>query len=217
MKIGITGISGVIGSVLYEGLKNKYEIIGFDLNNSDNNIDLMNPEGIFNEIDIVIHLAANKNNTDVFENLLEPNIIMCQRVFEECKKAKVKKVIFASSNHVQIKGFNFEGFGNPVNRLEKYILSNKDEYYPDSFYGVTKIFGEMLGKYYSEVENAFNFIGIRIGWVINPEDAPDTDYFNCMWLKNEDCINVFEDAIKNQNKFDILYGVSSDDIYKKES
>jgi hypothetical protein len=38
-----------------------------------------------------------------------------------------------------------------------------------------------------------------------------------MWLKNEDCINVFEDAIKNQNKFDILYGVSSDDIYKKES
>ena len=217
MKIAITGISGVIGSVLYEGLKNKYEIIGFDLNNSDNNIDLMNPEGIFNGIDIVIHLAGNKNNTDVFENLLEPNIIMCQRVFEECKKAKVKKVIFASSNHVQIKGFSFEGFGNPVNRLEKYILSNKDEYYPDSFYGVTKIFGEMLGKYYSEVENAFNFIGIRIGWVINPEDAPDTDYFNCMWLKNEDCIKVFEDAIENQNKFDILYGVSSDDIYKKES
>ena len=217
MKIAITGISGVIGSVLYEGLKNKYEIIGFDLNNSDNNIDLMNPEGIFNKIDIVIHLAGNKNNTDVFENLLEPNIIMCQRVFEECKKAKVKKVIFASSNHVQIKGFSFEGFGNPVNRLEKYILSNKDEYYPDSFYGVTKIFGEMLGKYYSEVENAFNFIGIRIGWVINPEDAPDTDYFNCMWLKNEDCIKVFRDAIENQNKFDILYGVSSDDIYKKES
>ena len=31
MKIGITGISGVIGSVLYQGLKNKYEIIGFDL------------------------------------------------------------------------------------------------------------------------------------------------------------------------------------------
>ena len=72
----------------------------------------------------------------------------------------------------------------------------------------------MLGKYYSEVENAFHFIGIRIGWVINPEDAPDTDYFNCMWLKNEDCIKVFTDAIENQNKFDILYGVSSDDIFK---
>ena len=35
--------------------------------------------------------------------------------------------------------------------------------------------------------------------------------------KNEDCIKVFTDAIENQNKFDILYGVSSDDIYKKES
>tara|TARA_R110002072_G_scaffold39201_1_gene112791 strand:+ start:412 stop:1062 length:651 start_codon:yes stop_codon:yes gene_type:complete len=215
MKIAITGISGVVGTVLYEGLKNKYEIIGIDLNNSDININLMNPEGVFNEIDIVIHLAGNKNNTDSFENLLEPNIIMCQRVFEECKKAKVKKVIFASSNHVQIKGFNLDGFGNPVKRLEKYILSTKDEYYPDSFYGVTKIFGEMLGKYYSEVENAFNFIGIRIGWVINPDLAPNTDYFNCMWLKNDDCIKIFEEAINNKNQFDILYGVSGNDIYEK--
>ena len=133
MKIAITGINGVIGKVLKERFKNKYQIIGIDLGNTDINKNLLYPEGVFNNIDIVIHLAGNKNNMDSFENLLEPNIIMVHRVFEECKKAGVKKVIFASSNHTQIKGFQLEGFGNPTKRIEKYILGKNDEYYPDSF------------------------------------------------------------------------------------
>jgi len=214
MKIAITGISGKIGTVLKKGLEHKYDIVGIDLHNTDININLMNPSGIFDDIDIVIHLAGHKNNTDTFENLLEPNIIMCQRVFEECKRAKVKKVIFASSNHTQIKGFLLEGYGNPTERLEKHILSKDDHYYPDSFYGVTKIFGEMLGKYYAEVEQVFSFVGIRIGWVIEAQNAPDTDYFKCMWLRDHDCVQIFEDAINSTMQFDIMYGVSGNNIYK---
>ncbi len=54
----------------------------------------------------------------------------------------------------------------------------------------------MLGKYYSEVEKAYQFIAIRIGWVIRDEtNKPDTDYFRAMWLTQEDCIKVFEEAI----------------------
>lgn len=215
MKIAITGINGIVGTVLKKGLVTKYDIIGIDLTKTDINRDLNNPIGIFNGIDIVIHLAGNKNNTDTFENLLTPNIIMCQKVFDECKKAGVKKVIFASSNHVQIKGFLLQGYGNPTDRLDKHILSKDDPYYPDSFYGVTKIFGEMLGKYYAEVENSFSFVAIRIGWVIDKNLAPDTDYFNCMWLKDKDCIEVFEQAIKSSEKFKILYGVSGEDIFDK--
>ena len=215
MRIAITGISGIVGTVLKEGLKNKYDIVGIDLYNANINRDLMNPSGIFDNIDVVIHLAGNKNNTDTFENLLEPNIIMCQRVFEECKKAKVKKLIFASSNHTQIKGFLLEGYGNPTQRLEEHILSKDDHYYPDSYYGVTKIFGEMLGKYYAEVEQAFSFVGIRIGWVIDEKLAPDTDYFKCMWLKDHDCVQIFENAINNNKQYDIMYGVSGDNIYIK--
>ena len=66
-------------------------------------------------------------------------------------------------------GIKLEGFGNPTERPEHHILGVKDEYYPDSFYACTKVFGEMLGKYYSEVEKAFSFISVRIGWVIKDE------------------------------------------------
>lgn len=217
MKIAITGSNGVIGKILSNHLKNNYDIITIDLCNADINCNLLYPEGVFNNIDIVIHLAGNKNNTDSFDNLIDPNIIMVQRVFEECKNSKVKKVIFASSNHTQIKGFKLEGPGNPTQRLENHILGVNSNYYPDSFYGVTKIFGEMLGKYYSECENYFSFIAIRIGWVINPSLAPNTDYFECMYLSELDCVDVFTKAINCNKIFEILYGVSGNDIYLKDT
>jgi nucleoside-diphosphate-sugar epimerase len=216
MKIAITGGGGTIGQILYNGLKNNYDVVTIDIKNAMVNTNLNNPIYLFDNVDIVIHLAGNKNNTDSFDKLLKPNIIMCQKVFDECKRANVKKVIFASSNHTQIQGFKLEGYGNPTQRLENVILSKDDPYYPDSFYGVTKIFGEMLGKYYSEVENAFDFVALRIGWVINPDDAPNTDYFNCMHLSNNDCIQCFKDAINSKERFSIKYGVSGNTIYKKE-
>ena len=41
----------------------------------------------------------------------------------------------------------------------------------------------MLGKYYSEVEKAFSFISVRIGWVIKDESKSiDSDYFRAMLL-----------------------------------
>ena len=73
----------------------------------------------------------------------------------------------------------------------------------------------MLGKYYSEIENAFDFVAIRIGWVINPENAPNTDYFNCMYLSNDDCVKCFKDAINSKERFSIKYGITGNNIYKK--
>ena len=71
-------------------------------------------------------------------------------------------------------------------------------------------------EYYAEVENAFDFVALRIGWVINPEDAPNSDYFNCMYLSSKDCIQCFKDAINSKEQFSIKYGVSGNAIYKKE-
>ena len=70
MKIAITGSSGIVGNVLKRKLNKKYDILCIDLSNADINVDLINPSGIFDNVDVVIHLAGNKNNTDNFENLL---------------------------------------------------------------------------------------------------------------------------------------------------
>ena len=221
MRLAITGSNGIIGKILYnEYKKNKdYTVTGIDFNNSDINIDLLNENisGIFDNVDTVIHLAGNKKNTDSFDNILGPNIIMCERVFEECKKStNVKKVVFASSNHTQIKGFKLEGVGNPTKKIDNTIMTQDDNYYPDSFYGVSKIFGEMLGKYYCTVENAFDFVAIRIGWVIDEKEAPNTDYYKCMKLTESDCIKTFNNALHTvpyKNNFVIMYGTSNNSYF----
>ena len=70
MRIGITGANGIIGKILVNGLKGKYEVIGIDFKDCDINRDLSNPEGVFDNIDVVIHLAGNPSNLDSFENLV---------------------------------------------------------------------------------------------------------------------------------------------------
>ena len=77
MRVAITGANGVIGTILYMGLKEKFDLVGIDFKDSDINRDLMDPTGVFDNIDVVIHLAGNPNNIDTFENLLTPNILMC--------------------------------------------------------------------------------------------------------------------------------------------
>ena len=47
------------------------------LKNAMVNTNLNNPIYLFDNVDIVIHLAGNKNNCADFDELLEPNIIMC--------------------------------------------------------------------------------------------------------------------------------------------
>ena len=77
MRVAITGANGVIGTILYMGLKENFDLVGIDFKDSDINRDLMDPTGVFDNIDVVIHLAGNPNNMDTFENLLTPNILMC--------------------------------------------------------------------------------------------------------------------------------------------
>ena len=70
MKIAITGGGGTIGQILYNGLKNNYDVVTIDIKNAMVNTNLNNPIYLFDNVDIVIHLAGNKNNTDSFDKLL---------------------------------------------------------------------------------------------------------------------------------------------------
>ena len=64
---------------------------------------------------------------------------------------------------------------------------------PDSMYAVSKLFGENMGKLYSQ-RYGLEFVGLRIGWII-AEDDPTTmcgtsaeDYMRAMFLSHRDCI-----------------------------
>lgn len=71
-------------------------------------LDLSNPkdvEGAFEGIDVLIHLAALVDVSPFgqdWDAMKAANFDATFYVFRECARAKVRRVIFASTNHVQV-------------------------------------------------------------------------------------------------------------------
>lgn len=131
--IGITGSTGVLGSVLFQKLKKKnYKVVCF---RSDiRKIDKVRSWVKKNNFDAIFHLAAivpvnlcNKNPLDA----CYVNIDGTKNILESISKFKKKPWFFyASTSHVY--------------KLKKTRLSENDIISPRTFYGYTKWLGEKL-------------------------------------------------------------------------
>ena len=88
-------------------------------------------------IDCVIHLAGMPEE-DAWEKILPLNIEGCYNVFKAARRQGVRRMVFASSNHAI--GFH---------RQETFI-DTLVETRPDRRYGVSKVFGEALGRMYAD-------------------------------------------------------------------
>jgi uronate dehydrogenase len=148
-RILITGAAGKIGSVLRKGLRGSYPLIrlldiaplgaadtGEELYVTDIQ-DIAALEKAVTGVDCVVHLAGMSTEAG-WEKVLRLNIEGCYNVFEASRRAGVKRIIFASSNHAV--GFH---------RRERFIDTNVVPR-PDTRYGVSKVFGEALGRLYAD-------------------------------------------------------------------
>ena len=219
MKIGITGAEGTIGSVLRKGLSKKYKIISFTLQTQDFEsvqVDLSNNneiKGKFEGLDALIHLAADPRPEASWESVKKNNIEATFNVYNEVKNAGVKKIIFASTNHTQ-HGDTLLTTPETLDLKKNKILSLENNTNPDSLYAVSKLFGEDLGKYFSE-QHKIKFIGLRIGWIVKGDDptimcgTPSEDYLRSMYLSHRDCIQAFERALESSRDFLIAYAISN--------
>lgn len=219
LKIGITGATGNVATTLREALAEEYDLTGFALEETDFSqaVDLSRPEqlaGKFDGLNIVIHLAAQINAIAPWEEILPNNIVATYNVFEECRRAGVKKIIFATTNHTQ-HGY-FMGNNSPmITDPEKctYQVKITDPPAPDSLYGVSKLFGEDLGRYFSRI-HGIQFVGLRIGWTEQHDDPTvprGTDqefHMQVLYLSKRDCVQAFRKAITTDKQFVLGYAVS---------
>lgn len=217
--IGITGAAGHIGQVLMKGLTDLYKLKPFVLEPAlfpSTAVDLSDQEkikGIFAGLDAVIHLAADPNPSAVWESIRKNNIEATYQVFEECVRSKVKRIIFASTNHVQ-HGNTLMTTPETLDPNKKLLMKLTDPPNPDSLYAVSKLFGEHAGKLYSE-KYGLEFVGLRIGWTIK-EDDPTVkrgtlaeDYIRAMFLSQKDCVQAFQRALEIGTKYMLAYAVSN--------
>ncbi len=218
-KILITGAFGVVGTALADlpGDKVLFDnVVPNKLMDEPNVVlgdiqDQALVEQSMRGCTAVIHLAANSPVQSSWEEVLKNNILGIKAVLGAAKTNGVERVIFASSNHVV--GMYEEDNKPRIYELGHGIMLTKEtEPRPDSLYGVSKLFGENLGRYIAEKEDGPKFYSIRIGRVFGhgreyfEEDEKRT---RALWLSRRDLRQLVQRCLDYDGpQFDIFYGVS---------
>jgi nucleoside-diphosphate-sugar epimerase len=217
-KLLITGSRGRIGKIL-TNLKHSYDIYGVDIvgeQDERNHIaDISNYYEInyvfkrIGSIRYVIHLAAagarNPYKMD-WGSILRTNIIGTKNVYECARLYGVKRVIFASTNHVT---GGYEGIPPILHKQDNpRMISVSDPVRPDSDYATSKVFGEALARQYYELYG-LESICLRIGSVLEDDDPTKNDRFMKTWLSHRDLVQLVSKSLSTKVKFGIYYGVSN--------
>ena len=100
-------------------------------------------------VDAVVHLGG-VSTEQPWAPILQANIIGVYNLYEAARKQGVKRVVFASSNHVT--GFY---------RQDR-VIDAHDPVRPDGLYGVSKAFGENLSRFYFD-RYGIETVCVRIG------------------------------------------------------
>ncbi len=100
-------------------------------------------------VDAVVHLGG-VSTEQPWAPILQANIIGVYNLYEAARKQGVKRVVFASSNHVT-------GFYR-----QDQVIDARDPVRPDGLYGVSKAFGENLSRFYFD-RYGIETVCVRIG------------------------------------------------------
>jgi len=99
--------------------------------------------------DAIVHLGGVSVERP-FEEILEANIKGVFHVYEGARRHAVKRVVFASSNHVT-------GFYRQDETIDAFDLRR-----PDGYYGLSKSYGEDMAQFYFD-RYGIETVSIRIG------------------------------------------------------
>lgn len=205
-RILITGAAGQIGDAVRKGLRGSYPLIrvadiaplgeaesGEEIHAADIR-DIAAMEKVMVRIDCVVHFAGQPEEGE-WDKVLSLNIEGCYNVFEAARRQGVKRIIFASSNHAI--GFH---------RRERFI-DNTAAPRPDSRYGVSKVFGEALGRLYAD-KHGMSVACLRIG-AFRKLDKPVDPRQLLVWISHRDMVQLTRRCIDYPSyHFVIVYGVS---------
>lgn len=141
----------------------------------------------------VVHLAGIPGEAP-FDDICETNIRGTYQVFEAARRAGVDRVVFASSNHAV--GFTPR---QPLVTVETPIR-------PDTYYGVSKVFGEALARFYVD-RHGMRVACLRIGSCF---ELPESVRMLATWLSPDDLVRLAHACLTAPDlTYSIVYGISA--------
>lgn len=191
----MTGAAGGVGSILARGLRPELRLLDIRPAPGCQVLDVRDlpaVESALDGVDAVIHLGAIPTEAP-FEDILDHNLRGTYNVLEAARRCGVRRVVFASSNHVTGMYARSEHIG-PEAAIR-----------PDTYYGVSKAFGEALGRLYAE-KWGLSVVCIRIGTCI---ERPLNTRHLSTWLSPRDAVALFTAALDAPIQFGIVYGASA--------
>lgn len=203
-RIVLTGASGRLGSYLREPLSKitkklvstDKDDIGKTLHNEVfkklNIKNFKDVNKILKKTDLIIHFGAYSNEGP-FQEILDSNILGTYNIWKSAKRNKIKRIIFASSIH-----------SVGMYRANE-TINHKVMHKPDTFYGLSKCFGENLAQMYWD-KCGIECLTIRILSCAKVTSKRSLS----TWLSYDDLIRIVIQSTKIKKLgFEIIYGVSN--------
>jgi nucleoside-diphosphate-sugar epimerase len=232
-RVLVTGGAGVIGQAVYRHLHDRYDFSSIDrveapsyaVSHVANIADFDAIQPAFQGIDMVVHLAASVRVDSPWHEVLENNLITTYNVYESAKRAGAQAVVFASSNHT-IGMYEMDGAPQIYDLDDARVYDHHAEIRPDSLYGVSKVYGEALGRYYQENFGIRSY-NLRIGTVRGDDDprhesvphgsfwldlTPEQKYdrMRATFLSQRDCAELIGACLDAKDvSWAVVYGISN--------
>jgi uronate dehydrogenase len=207
-RLLLTGAAGGLGRVLREPLREWADVVrlsdrvdpgaaaaGEEVIVADLT-DRAAIHALLRDVDAVVHFGGVSLESP-FDDMVGPNVIGLNHLYEAAHDHGVKRVIYASSSHVM--GFHRQtdvvGIDAPLR--------------PDCLYAVTKCFGEALSRYYFD-RFGLETVCLRIG---SSFAEPKNPRMLVSLLTFRDLVELVRCALfAPRVDHSIIYGVSDNDV-----
>lgn len=238
LKVHVTGVYGLIGNLTYRHLSaqaDRYDVYGSGRRSANSAridagdivrvpddhftiADLSDADAVANALgdaDAVIHLGATPDPGASFEEVLSSNIVGTHNVLEACRKAGIKRLVYASSIMVS---WGYGQFVEPYKAIREERLEDVPDPIPPVTithlprptepYSASKVWAEGMCRTYSDA-HGLSAVCLRIGWV-NKENAASGAFSESIWCSHRDITNIIELALNATAEpvFEICYAVT---------
>jgi nucleoside-diphosphate-sugar epimerase len=232
-RVIVTGSNGLIGRMVTDAWRDdpRFTAIGLartagpytdvlaDLGDLDALVEA------FQGADAVVHLGATSAVSATWEDVLPNNLVGTYNVFEAARRAGVKRVVFASSNHA-VGTYELENAPEVFELDDDRVWDEQDELRPDSLYGVSKAYGEAMARHYVD-QHGLRAYCLRIGGTRGKDDPTHPDNLwaaerdaeegieakrkrmRAVWLSERDCVQLIERCLVSERNWVLCYGISA--------
>ncbi|MCH5519542.1 NAD-dependent epimerase/dehydratase family protein [Pseudomonas syringae] len=204
-RLLLTGAAGGLGKVLRETLRPYTNVLrlsdiaemasAVDDREEVQVCDLADKDAVHQlveGVDAIVHFGGVSVERP-FEEILGANICGVFHIYEAARRHGVKRVIFASSNHVI-------GFYKQTETIDAHSPRR-----PDSYYGLSKSYGEDMASFYFD-RYGIETVSIRIG---SSFAEPQNRRMMSTWLSFADLTQLIERSLYTPDVgHTVVYGVS---------